>query len=347
MNESLNNNTPQPIKYQVGGKKTNNSYNLPIEILNEEKNTSNHTISILDRYGQDLTKREYITDPSIGRDEEIKQVIMTLLTPEKSALLVGKAGVGKTSIVEGVAYRIQKNIVPIALQGYQIFKLNVTSLLGKTEANGQIESRVDLLVKELANRPKTIVFLDETHVLVNKEGAESGIDFANMFKAGLDRGEIKMIGATTDEEYEQYILRDRAFLRRFQKIDVVEADQQTCIKILMGTYPKIEQKTGVHFEYTSYVIERIMTFIVDMTDEYKRIYEISSRYPDICLTILSNAFTYALFDNEKVCHIKHIYKAICNAKNVYEDSKIKSIEKFKVDFADLIIEENVDLSETN
>ena len=302
-------------------------------------------VSILDRYGQELTKREYITDPAIGRTEEIKQVIMTLLTPEKSALLVGKAGTGKTSIVEGIAYRIQRGDVPNALAGYKIYKLNVTSLLGKTESNGQIESRVDLLVKELAKRPKTILFLDETHVLVNKNGAEQGIDFANMFKAGLDRGEIKMIGATTDEEYEQYILKDRAFLRRFQKIDVVEADQETTVKILMGTYPKIEKKTGVHFEYTDFVIERIMRFIVDMTDEYKRIYEISSRYPDICLTIVSNAFTYALFDNEKVCRIKHIYKAVVNARNVYEDAKKKAIEKFKVDFKDLIEEEQVNLDD--
>jgi len=302
-------------------------------------------VSILDRYGQELTKREYITDPAIGRTEEIKQVIMTLLTPEKSALLVGKAGTGKTSIVEGIAYRIQRGDIPNALAGYKIYKLNVTSLLGKTESNGQIESRVDLLVKELAKRPKTILFLDETHVLVNKNGAEQGIDFANMFKAGLDRGEIKMIGATTDEEYEQYILKDRAFLRRFQKIDVVEADQETTVKILMGTYPKIEKKTGVHFEYTDFVIERIMRFIVDMTDEYKRIYEISSRYPDICLTILSNAFTYALFDNEKVCRIKHIYKAVVNARNVYEDAKKKAIEKFKVDFKDLIDEEEVNLDD--
>ncbi|HAB66253.1 MAG TPA: hypothetical protein DCE23_02695 [Firmicutes bacterium] len=349
-------NTHEPIKYQIGG----NNKNIPNSIINNENsnqeqpvnnnnvinNNQEEFVSILDRYGQELTSREYITDPSIGRDEEIKQVIMTLLTPEKSALLVGKAGVGKTSIVEGVAYRIKNHKVPNALEGYKIYKLNVTSLLGKTESNGQIESRVDLLVKELSNRSKTIVFLDETHVLVNKDAGESGIDFANMFKAGLDRGEIKMIGATTDEEYEQYILRDRAFLRRFQKIDVKEADQETCVKILMGTYPKIEAKTGVHFAYTSFIIERIMRFIVDMTDEYKRIYEISSRYPDICLTILSNAFTYALYDNEDTCTIKHIYKAVCNARNIYDDARKKAIEKFKEDFSDLIYEEEVDLTET-
>ena len=303
-------------------------------------------VSILERYGQNLLKRDYVTDPAIGRENEIKQVIMTLLTPEKSALLVGKAGTGKTSIVEGIAYRILNKTVPVVLQDRELYKLNVTSLLGKTTVDGDAESRVDLLVKELAARPKVILFLDETHVLVNKDGGESGIDFANMFKAGLDRGEIKMIGATTDEEYEQYILKDRAFLRRFQKIDVAELDQPHTVQVLMGTYPKIEKKTGVHFEYTDFVLERIMKFIVDMTDEYKRVYEISSRYPDICLTILSNAFTYAMFDNEKVCRIKHIYKAICNARNVYPDAKKQAIEKFKVDFSDLIKEENVDLTDT-
>ena len=320
-----------------------------IETLDEtpvEEFDINSKVSILERYGQNLLKREYITDPAIGRENEIKQVIMTLLTPEKSALLVGKAGTGKTSIVEGIAYRILNKTVPVALQDRELYKLNVTSLLGKTTIDGDAESRVDLLVKELAARPRVILFLDETHVLVNKDGGESGIDFANMFKAGLDRGEIKMIGATTDEEYEQYILKDRAFLRRFQKIDVAELDQPHTVQVLMGTYPKIEKKTGVHFEYTDFVLERIMTFIVDMTDEYKRVYEISSRYPDICLTILSNAFTYALFDNEKVCRIKHIYKAVCNARNVYPDAKKQAIEKFKVDFSDLIKEENVDLTDT-
>lgn len=339
-----------PIKKEVVEEPIKPVIKEPSEIIVKEPVNNSQInlgkISILDRYAQDLLAREYVTDPAIGRDEEMKQVIMTLLTPEKSALLVGKAGVGKTSIVEGIAYRIQKKLVPVALQDKKIYKLNVTSLLGKTQTDGQIESRVDLLVKELAARPEVILFLDETHVLVNKGGGESGIDFANMFKAGLDRGEIKMIGATTDEEYEQYILKDRAFLRRFQKVDVAEADQETCVKILMGTYPKIEKKTGVHFEYTDFVIERIMRFIVDMTDEYKRVYEISSRYPDICLTIVSNAFTYALFDNENVCRIKHIYKAVCNARNVYEDAKAKAIEKFKVDFADLIREENVNLEET-
>ena len=296
-------------------------------------------ISILERYGQDLVNKEYITDPAIGRDKEIKELILILLTPEKSALLVGKAGIGKTAIVEGLAYRIKNNMVPNALFGYDLFKINTTSLIGDYNIDNQAESRVDLLVKELEQRDKTIVFIDETHLLVKSE-SQAGMDFANIFKAGLDRGTIKMIGATTTEEYEHFILKDRAFLRRFQKVDVLEADRETTIKILMGTIPKYEKQMNLKIPYTDFIKEKLMAFLVDMTDEYKRVYEISSRYPDICLTILSNAFTYALFENQKEVRIKHFYYAIRDARNVYEDSKKKDIEKFKEMFKDIIKEEN-------
>ncbi len=299
-------------------------------------------ISILERYGEDLTAKEYITDPAIGRDNEIKQCMLILLSPEKSALLVGKPGIGKTAIVEGVAYRIKNGMCPDALKGWQIIKVNITSLIGSTNSEGQTESRIDMLVRELASKSNTIIFIDETHLLINKDG---GMDFANMLKAGLDRGSIKMIGATTTEEYEHYILRDRAFLRRFQKIDVLEADQPTVVKILMGTLPKLEKQVGVKVGYTPFIIERIMTFIVEMTDEYKRVYEVASRYPDICLAIVSNALTYALYDNSNTCTLKHFYKAICNARNLYDDAKAKEVERFKEVFKDMIVQEGVDLND--
>jgi len=296
----------------------------------------NTEISMLETYGECLTEKDYITNPAIGRDEEIKQMILTLLTPEKSALLVGKPGIGKTAIVEGLAYRIKFGDIPAALENWKIYKLNITSLLGSNVINGQTENRLDLIIKELSTKKNVILFIDETHLLVNRQG---GIDFANQLKAGLDRGTIKMIGATTTEEYEQYILRDRAFLRRFQKIDVLEADKPTVVKILMGTYPKLESQIGVKLEYNDYIKERLFTFIVEMTDEYKRVYEVASRYPDICLTILANAFTFALYDNEKSVKIKHFYKAVCNARNIYEDAKIKEIARFKEEFKDVIDKE--------
>lgn len=299
-------------------------------------------LTLIDVYGDNLTEKEYITDPAIARDEEIKQCILTLLTPEKSALLVGKAGIGKTAIVEGLAYRIKNNNVPDALKGWSVIKINVASLIGVTTNEKDTQSKLDAIIREIANREKTILFIDETHLLVNRSG---GVDFANLLKPSLDRGAIKMIGATTNEEYETYILRDRAFLRRFQKIEVLETDKDTTVKILMGTIPKLEKQIGVKVNYAPFQIEKFMRFIVEMTDEYKRIYEVSSRYPDICLTIVANAFTYALYDNEKIVTTKHFYRAICNAKSVYDDVKVKEIEKFKTTFAEFISSENVNLNE--
>lgn len=299
-------------------------------------------LTMIDVYGTDLTSKEYITDPAIARDNEIKQCILTLLTPEKSALLVGKAGIGKTAIVEGLAYRIQKGLVPDALKDWSVIKINVASLVGTEVSESGTQSKLDVIIREIQNREKTILFIDETHLLVNRSG---GVDFANLLKPSLDRGLIKMVGATTNEEYETYILRDRAFLRRFQKIEVLETDKPITVKILMGTIPKLEKQIGVKLNYQPFQIEKFMNFIVNMTDEYKRVYEISSRYPDICLAIVSNAFTYALYDNEKNVTTKHFYKAICNCKSVYEDVLVKEIENFKVTFADFIKNENVNLND--
>lgn len=302
---------------------------------------NNRKISILDTYGENLSKKDYVTNPAIGREIEIEQAIMILLTPEKSALLVGKAGVGKTAIVEGIGYRMQKGLVPNALKSYELIKVNISALLG--EANG--DSKLQLLVDELKTKQNIILFIDEIHLLVNRNTSNMSIDFANMLKPGLDRGEIKMIGATTYEEYEAYILRDRAFLRRFLMVDVNEPTKEQCVDILMGTFPKYEKRTGVKLNYTEYLDRKIFTFIVNMTDEYKRIYEIGNRYPDIALTIVMSAFSMALYDNSPEVKIKHFYKAICRTKVIYEDAKKKEIENFKNIFKDIISEEMVDLSD--
>lgn len=301
--------------------------------------------SILDSYGENLINKEYVTNPAIGRDREIEETILILLTPEKSALLVGKPGIGKTAIVEGLAYRMKQGNVPEALKNYQLIKINIPSLLGTTNVDGNMENRLELLVQELKERENIILFIDEVHLLVSRNTSNLNVDFANMLKPGLDRGTIKMIGATTTEEYEQYILRDRAFLRRFLRVDVLEPTIDETVQILMGTYPKFEKKTGVKIPYTDFIKEKIFRFIVNLTDEYKRVYEIGNRYPDIALTLLTNAFSMALFENSKELRLKHVYKAICRTKSVYEDSKEKELVNFREIFKDLILEEKLDLND--
>ena len=310
----------------------------------EEKITSDKP-SILEAYGENLSKKEYVTNPAIGRDSEIEQAIEILLTPEKSALLVGKAGIGKTAIVEGIGYRIKNGSIPNALKNFELIKINITSLLGDTVVDGQSENRLQLLVDELKTKKNIILFIDEVHLLVNRNTTNMSIDFANMLKPGLDRGDIKMIGATTEEEFETYILRDRAFLRRFLRVDVKEPTQEQCVDILMGTYPKYEKRTGIKLNYTDFIKEKLFKFIVEMTDEYKRVYEIGNRYPDIALTLVMSAFSMALYENASEVKLKHFYKAIIRTKVIYPDSKKKEIERFKEEFKDFITSENVNLND--
>lgn len=309
-----------------------------IEVLNFDS----PSFSVLQKYGEELTSKTYITNPAIARETEIKKLIMTLLTPEKSALLIGKPGIGKTAIVEGLAYLIQRNEVPDALKGYKIYKLSSISLTGKIELDGREDLVIQLLVDELKKATKTIIFIDEIHTLIG--GREDGpMDLANILKPGLDRGDIKAIGATTTNEYDTYIIRDRAFLRRFERIDVEEPTEEVTVQILNGSLPKIEKQTGCKFKYNDYVTGLLLESIVSATSEFKRVYGLSAMYPDIAFSVLTAAFSEALFQNRKEVNVLDVYNAIKNSKRIYPDSIIKELTKFREKFTKLCIEENITL----
>lgn len=311
--------------------------------MGQEMNQSENTaFSVIAYYGEDLTAKNYVTNPAIARDEEIKKTIITLLTPEKSALLVGKPGIGKTAIVEGIAYLIQRGQVPNALQGYRVIKINSASLVGSVMVNGKEEMIMSYLVNELKQLQKTILFIDEVHTLIGK--GES-MDLANMLKAGLDRGEIKAIGATTTIEYNTYIVRDRAFLRRFEKIEILEPNEETTVKILMGTLPKIEKQTGIKFGYNEYVSGLIMESIVSATSEFKRVYGLSAMYPDVSFSVLTQAFSQALFRNSDRVTILDVYQAIKTSKRIYPDTIIKELALFREKFKQVAIAEGIVLPE--
>ena len=296
--------------------------------------------SVIETYGDDLTKKEYITNPAIAREDEIKRAMVILLTPEKSALLVGKPGIGKTAIVEGIAYLIQKNEVPNALKGYRIIRLNAPTLLGTMTVDNREVLVANQLIEELKRAEKTILFIDEIHMLIGDKNA-GPMDLANILKSGLDRGDIKIIGATTSVEYQNYILKDRAFLRRFEKIDVLEPTAEVTVKILMGTIPKIEKQTGVKMKYNSYVTELLVKAIVSATTEFKRVYGVAAMYPDVALSVLSQAFSNALYNNKTEVDVTDFYNAIKSSRKIYPDSIIKELDQFRETFKDLCKEENV------
>ncbi len=293
--------------------------------------------SVLKKYGENLSERQYVTNPAIGRDEEIKQLILTLLTPEKSAILVGLPGIGKTAIVEGLSYRIQRGEVPNGLLGYSVYKLNTAALIGTIP--GTSELKIQSLLNEVKNADKLILFIDEIHTLIGD--ADESMDFANIFKPVLDRGTIKVVGATTTQEFEQFILTDRAFNRRFQRINVAEPTKEQTVQILCGSLPKYEVKTGAKMKYTDFIKEKIMKFIVDLTEDTNRVYEYDGRYPDICFSIVQQAFSYALVDNRDQVDIRDFKKAIENTKLVYKDIINKKMNLFFEEFEDIYRSETV------
>ena len=227
---------------------------------------------------------------------------------------------------------IQKGDVPDALKGFSIIKVDTQALLGIDKESG--DSRVQILINEIKQKGNTILFIDEIHTLMNS--SESGaLDFANMFKTGLGRGDIKVIGATTIDEYERYVLKDKAFARRFKKVEIAEPDKESTVKIVFGSILKLEKKTGVKMGYSDFKQKEIVEFLTELTSEFNRVYENASRYPDVTLTLLAECFSEAVFNNKSVVTIFDVEKAIVNTKILYEDVKGKYLESFKKRFQTL------------
>lgn len=304
--------------------------------MNENK------FSVIKSYGVDLTAKKYVSNPAIARDMEIRKLMLVLLTPDKSGLLVGKPGIGKTSIVEGLAYQIICGNVPEILKGYKIIKINSTSLTGTATINGNSEMMMNLFIEEATRMENTIFFIDEIHTLIGAKGA-GPMDLANILKPAIDRGELKVIGATTTIEYDTYVIRDRAFLRRFEKIEVAEPDEPTTVQILKGSLPRMTAQTGAKMKYSDFINETLIESIVSATSEFKRVYGLSAMYPDIAFSVLSNSFSEALVDNRFEVTIVDVYNAIKNSKRIYSDSIVKELKAFREKHAKLAMEEGVNL----
>src|SRR5215218_3583832 len=188
-------------------------------------------------------------DPLIGREHELERVVQVLCRRRKNnPLLVGEAGVGKTAIAEGLARRINEGDVPELLLEYQVFSLDMGALLAGTKYRGDFEQRLKAVLKQLAENPKSILFIDEIHTIIGAGAASGGtLDASNLLKPALSTGALKCIGATTYAEYRQIFEKDHALSRRFQKVDVPEPSVAETIEILKGLKTRFEQHHGVKY----------------------------------------------------------------------------------------------------
>ncbi len=207
--------------------------------------------SPLDQFTQNLNQlaREGKIDPLIGRDHEVERVIQILCRRRKNnPLLVGEAGVGKTAIAEGLAWRITQNDVPEVLGDAQVYSLDMGALLAGTKYRGDFEQRLKSVLKHLKDQPNAVLFIDEIHTLIGAGAASGGtLDASNLLKPALSSGAMKCIGATTFTEYRGIFEKDAALSRRFQKVDVVEPSVEQTIEILKGLKSRFEEHHSVKY----------------------------------------------------------------------------------------------------
>jgi ATP-dependent Clp protease ATP-binding subunit ClpB len=237
----------------------------------------------LEKYGQDLTElaESGKIDPVIGRDEEIRRCIQVLSRRSKNnPVLIGEPGVGKTAIVEGLASRIADGDVPEGLKGKRLISLDIASMLAGAKYRGEFEERLKAVLKEITDAEGEIItFVDELHTIVGAGGAEGAMDAGNMIKPMLARGELRMIGATTLDEYRKHVEKDPALERRFQQVYVGEPSVEDTIGILRGLKERYEVHHGVRIQDSALVSAAVLS------DRY-----ITSRFlPDKAIDLMDEA----------------------------------------------------------
>lgn len=290
--------------------------------------------SLLDELATDLTKlaKEGRLDPVIGRDKEISRTIEILLRRKKNnPILIGPAGVGKTAIVEEIANLIAKGKCPNFLKHKRIISLNIFSLVSGTKYRGEFEEKLKNVIRELEENDDIILFIDEIHTMVGAGGAEGAIDASNILKPSLARGTIKIIGATTLDEYKKFIEPDSALSRRFQNVMVNEPNKEDVVKILMEIRPLYEKYHNIIMP------KKLINELVNLTDKY-----LSNRYePDRSIDILDEVCAKVSITEN---YLEKRLKKLNEKLNIIKKEKMKAIENnnFKLAYSLKNKENNID-----
>ncbi|MFA5012273.1 MAG: ATP-dependent Clp protease ATP-binding subunit [Ignavibacteria bacterium] len=296
-----------------------------------ERKTDKSKTPVLDNFGRDLTKlaAENKLDPIVGREKEIERVAQVLSRRKKNnPILIGEPGVGKTAIAEGLALRIVQKTVSRILHNKRVVSLDLAALVAGTKYRGQFEERMKAVMNELEKAKDVILFIDELHTIVGAGGASGSLDASNIFKPALSRGELQCIGATTLNEYRQFIEKDGALDRRFQKIMVEPPSVEETIQILTNIKSKYEEHHSVR--YTDKAIEEA----VRLSDRY-----ISDRFlPDKAIDVMDEAGSRVHLAHivvpediskleEEIDIVKQEKMKVIKAQNYEEAAKLRDKEK--------------------
>lgn len=278
----------------------------------------------LDKYGENLTTLPYLKDPSVGRKQELERIMKILLYPErdKSVIITGVAGCGKTALVKGLAYRIQKGEVPEALKSIKIISIDTATMVAGTKYVGTLEEKMKHILDEASKDKNIIIFIDEIHQAISGGRAEGNDNtVAEILKPYLDYGKVRVIGATTEEEYTEHVESNTAFKTRFKKVAIKEPDYNTTYQILddlIEVYNKISySKLNVNFEERHIIID----WLINSTKPTFRDYKDRASNPRLVLDILKEAYAIAAFNESENVTIEHLIEALKNEDRLYESSR--------------------------
>lgn len=278
----------------------------------------------LDKYGEDLTSMPYLKDPSVGRKQELERIMKILLYPErdKSVIITGVAGCGKTALVKGLAYRIQKGDVPATLKDLKIISIDTATMVAGTKYVGTLEEKMKKILDEASNDKNIIIFIDEIHQAVSGGRAEGNDNtVAEILKPYLDYGKVRVIGATTEEEYAEHVESNTAFKTRFKKVAIKEPDYNTTYQVLddlIEAYNKISySKLIVSPEERHMIID----WLINSTKPTFRDYKDRASNPRLVLDVLKEAYAIAAFNESKEVTVDHLIEALKNEDRLYESSR--------------------------
>ena len=278
----------------------------------------------LDKYGEDLTSMPYLKDPSVGRKQELERIMKILLYPErdKSVIITGVAGCGKTALVKGLAYRIQKGDVPAPLKDLKIISIDTATMVAGTKYVGTLEEKMKKILDEASNDKNIIIFIDEIHQAVSGGRAEGNDNtVAEILKPYLDYGKVRVIGATTEEEYAEHVESNTAFKTRFKKVAIKEPDYNTTYQVLddlIEAYNKISySKLNVSSEERHMIID----WLINSTKPTFRDYKDRASNPRLVLDILKEAYAIAAFNESEDVSVDHLIEALKNEDRLYESSR--------------------------
>ncbi|MBR0324335.1 MAG: ATP-dependent Clp protease ATP-binding subunit, partial [Bacteroidales bacterium] len=290
----------------------------PKEPTHQKSSNTKSKTPVLDNFGRDLTQAaaENRLDPIVGREKELERVAQILSRRKKNnPILIGEPGVGKSAIAEGLALRIVQRKVSRALFNKRIVMLDLASVVAGTKYRGQFEERIKAILNELEKNPEIILFIDEIHTIVGAGNANGSLDASNMLKPALARGELQCIGATTLDEYRQYIEKDGALERRFQKVLIEPTSPEETVEILNNIKSKYEDHHLVKYE------DDAIEACVKLTERY-----MSDRYlPDKAIDALDEAGSRVHISNINVpCRIIELEEKL---ENIREAKKLSIAEQ--------------------